>query len=74
MILCISTSRPVEASVLCYEASVKVTQSDAALLETLSAWFGDNKAELLRSAIAKGLRELNGMMQQAIYAEREAEE
>lgn len=74
MILCISTSRPVEASVLCYEASVKVTQSDAALLETLSAWFGDNKAELLRVALAKGMEELNAMMQQGLAADKEAKE
>lgn len=74
MIHCVTTGGRVEASTPTYQAFAAITGPDAEMMESLSAWFGDNKAELLRVAIVKGMEELTAMMQQGLAAEREAKE
>ena len=77
MIHCLVTApheHPEESSDLRIEASVLLTGPDVAEMEALSTYFGDNRAEMLRVAISKGMMELNAMMQEGLQADKEARE
>ena len=74
MIHCLVTApheHPEESSDLRIEASVLLTGPDVAEMEALSTYFGDNRAEILRTAIVKGMMELTAMMQEGIAADEQ---